>query len=226
MISFSRWNTKSAKCESTLALAVSHYPLGGVWWSGGLWDLFWLESAAQYLLLTAAAAACPRYIWCVRVCVCVRLNIQLCCYLYAGTGCVRAGLNPCVHSMDPVALPSWLSVRVLAELIYQFSSSPFCSLPCVNPRSFPYTLSLSHCLTKRLFLTNQKGFLSFMHAYRLFSLPLLFFFSMTPSHTFLFSLKYSCVALHVNGLEPWYHSNIGALWLFQRERAMIYGWNI
>lgn len=69
MILFSQWYINSAKCEITLALAVSHYPLGCVWWSRGLWDLFWLESAAQYLLLITAAA-CPRYIWCVSMCVC------------------------------------------------------------------------------------------------------------------------------------------------------------
>lgn len=70
MILFSQWYINSAKCEITLALAVSHYPLGCVWRSRGLWDIFWLESAAQYLLLTATAAACPRYIWCVRASLC------------------------------------------------------------------------------------------------------------------------------------------------------------
>lgn len=79
MILFSQRYINSTKCEITLALAVSHYPLGCVWWSRGLWDLFWLESAAQYLLLTATAAACPRYICCC-CCVCVHASVCDCIF--------------------------------------------------------------------------------------------------------------------------------------------------
>lgn len=92
----------SPKCEITLALAVSCLPLGCAWRSGGLVDIFWLQPAARYLLLTATAAAWPRYTPCALVW--APAHAYLCDF------CMRALL---------------LSICTLAELIHQFLALVF-----------------------------------------------------------------------------------------------------
>lgn len=106
MIFFRRLYIKPAKCEITLVLAVSHYTLDCVWWSRGLWDLFWLESAARYLLLTATAAACPRYIWCVHLCVLLHMHsyyylcVSASCVFSKCCECLRAFVSYSMHVLD------------------------------------------------------------------------------------------------------------------------------
>lgn len=151
--------------------------------------------------------------------------MQLCHYLYASASCLFCCMRVCVcvfvsHSMRMLDGSCGFAIAVISlpvgwtNLSIQFL--PLVFSPMREPSLSP-TLCL--CLPLRqntsFWQTIRVSYLLCMPSASLTSPSLSFFLPWLPLTPF--SLTYSCVALHVNGLEPWYHSSIGALALFQRH---------
>ena len=195
----------------------------------------WSQQLNTFYLQQLQQPALDTFGVCVCVCLCVCAIAYAVVLLFVRVSftspvwvlCARVFVS---HSMRVLDGSCGFAVVVISlrvgwtNLSIQFL--PLVFSPMREPRSlFSTTLRLRQ--NTSLWQTIRVSYLLCMPSASLTPLSLSSLLPWLPLTSFLFSLfflstTYSCVALHVNGLEPWYHSNIGALGLFQRHRGERY----